>query len=641
MEVVMRRVVTAFSLVLLVACMAFSQIGKLARTHTYPLLAAGASLQDSVLNGLSSIRGCAVGNDIDKDGKKEIAVTNYAKNGVVDVFEALGNDSLKLVWQSPLPLATGSGILPTPSTATPGGGSTPRVVLFGDLDNDGLGEIIYQLSNVGIVIFEWDGVTGSDNYGTTPSFIINLPLTASGGGLGGNIEDLKIADVDGDGQNELLVAYNNSTNANDGYFIVSIAGDYATNSPGFASANTEFQAFRSNMTRWSGGGSPVTMIPANFDGTGRKEILLHLWNFKNVLPIVCTAANTYQLSDTATSNGRQNFKLGRTFDDVALFGGFAYDVDKDGRDEVYLPTYPATGSPYAGTVHMIYYSPGDTLTYIDSVKNVFTLSTSSSTGTSALFGFGYGDIDRNGKPDIYISSSKFGAQVVSLEYQGGGKTNLANWKTNLIYAGDTTWAKYLITDSAGVRVNDTTKTTNSSLNGEFVSKMFAAATDIDGDNYEDIIMPMQAINDSIIVIKRTWNATASKYDTTQNIKIGNTKRWGLRVLEGTVNTGVEEKNWTVIMPDDYRLEQNYPNPFNPSTTIAFYLPIKDRISIRIYDALGREIRTLLNNEERQKGKGSVVWDGKSGGGVPVASGTYFYTMTYGNFSKSSKMLLLK
>ena len=77
------------------------------------------------------------------------------------------------------------------------------------------------------------------------------------------------------------------------------------------------------------------------------------------------------------------------------------------------------------------------------------------------------------------------------------------------------------------------------------------------------------------------------------------------------------------------------------TTISFYLPVRSRIALRIYDMLGREVRTLLSGEEREKGAGVAVWDGRDNAGRSVASGSYFYTLRFGNFEKTNKMMLVK
>jgi hypothetical protein len=255
------------------------------------------------------------------------------------------------------------------------------------------------------------------------------------------------------------------------------------------------------------------------------------------------------------------------------------------------------------------------------------------TGTG--FGYGYGDIDNDGKKDIYISST-YPNNVMSLEFQGGDKRNPANWTARVVYAGDPTiYTALTYRDSVGRR--DTIRT----IDPSFASKIYGRNTDFDRDGREDIILPYQALSDSMSVRTLVWNSGANRFDTTSNIRVVNPKRWGLRVIERDPGQGVEGKDLTIITPDDYRLEQNYPNPFNPSTTISFYLPIRDRISLKVYDLLGREVRTLINNEEHQAGTGSVVWDGKDNAGRAAATGTYFYTLKFGNFEKTNKAMLVK
>lgn len=610
----MKRTILAVSLALAAFGVMSAQV-RLSMRYNYPTLPGSA--MDSVLNGLKSIRGCAFSLDVDGDNRSEIAVTNYNDQGRVHIFEAVGNDTMRLVWTSP---RVGSG----------GGASTPRYVMFGDLDNDNKREVIYQSNANGIYIFEWDGVVGSDNYGNQPSQLINPPFITN---TIGNSEYMEIGDPDNDAQNELLIAYNASTNATDNYYIIRAVGDWSTGDPGFSSFEVEYVLSRTDpgMTRYGiAAGSPYAMIMAQFDGIGTKEILLHNWNLKNVVPMRTTGPNAYVLPDTLTN--RQNVYLGGTFDEVALFGGMAYDVDADGREEVYLPTFPASSSTNLGVVHMISYNVGQPTTQIDST-NVTRLSHEQLTGTG--FGYGYGDIDNDGKKDIYISST-YPNNVMSLEFQGGDKRNPANWTARVVYAGDPTiYTALTYRDSVGRR--DTIRT----IDPSFASKIYGRNTDFDRDGREDIILPYQALSDSMSVRTLVWNSGANRFDTTSNIRVVNPKRWGLRVIERDPGQGVEGKDLTIITPDDYRLEQNYPNPFNPSTTISFYLPIRDRISLKVYDLLGREVRTLINNEEHQAGTGSVVWDGKDNAGRAAATGTYFYTLKFGNFEKTNKAMLVK
>ncbi|MCU7491788.1 MAG: T9SS type A sorting domain-containing protein [Ignavibacteria bacterium] len=97
--------------------------------------------------------------------------------------------------------------------------------------------------------------------------------------------------------------------------------------------------------------------------------------------------------------------------------------------------------------------------------------------------------------------------------------------------------------------------------------------------------------------------------------------------------GVEnEKNTTV---KSYSLSQNYPNPFNPSTTIRYSIPQAGRVTLKVFNVLGKEISTLVN-EEKNQGSYEVKFDASQ-----LASGIYFYQIESGSFRQVNKMLLLK
>ena len=88
------------------------------------------------------------------------------------------------------------------------------------------------------------------------------------------------------------------------------------------------------------------------------------------------------------------------------------------------------------------------------------------------------------------------------------------------------------------------------------------------------------------------------------------------------------------------LAQNFPNPFNPTTRISFGLAAPADVSLRIYDAAGRLVRTLVEGA-RPAGNYSELWDGRDSGGRAVASGIYFYRLTAGAFTETRKMALLR
>ena len=102
-------------------------------------------------------------------------------------------------------------------------------------------------------------------------------------------------------------------------------------------------------------------------------------------------------------------------------------------------------------------------------------------------------------------------------------------------------------------------------------------------------------------------------------------------------TGIKEVDNNQL---SFELFPNYPNPFNPSTTIKYNQAKSGWISIKIYNALGKEVKTLINTQQSQ-GLKSIVWDGKDNTGFNVSSGLYIYRMISNKYSSSRKMLLLR
>ncbi|MBL7093745.1 T9SS type A sorting domain-containing protein [candidate division KSB1 bacterium] len=91
---------------------------------------------------------------------------------------------------------------------------------------------------------------------------------------------------------------------------------------------------------------------------------------------------------------------------------------------------------------------------------------------------------------------------------------------------------------------------------------------------------------------------------------------------------------------NFSLFQNYPNPFNPETQISYQIPDDNFVSLRIFNSLGQEIRTLVNVNQ-QAGNFSVMWDGRDDFGELVGSGFYFYVLKAGEFRGTKKALLLR
>ena len=112
---------------------------------------------------------------------------------------------------------------------------------------------------------------------------------------------------------------------------------------------------------------------------------------------------------------------------------------------------------------------------------------------------------------------------------------------------------------------------------------------------------------------------------------------GAVVLGTNGFTGIKNEDFR---PHNYTVAQNFPNPFNPNTMIEFSLPRTEKTTIRVFDLLGREITTLLD-QQLASGKHQVTWDGRDQSGQLVGSGVYFYRVEAGKFLKTVKMILMR
>jgi len=109
------------------------------------------------------------------------------------------------------------------------------------------------------------------------------------------------------------------------------------------------------------------------------------------------------------------------------------------------------------------------------------------------------------------------------------------------------------------------------------------------------------------------------------------------VGDGDIKLPVESNREVIT---EYRLFQNNPNPFNPQTDIRFQMPIQAQVTIKIYNMLGKEIRTLIDGK-REPGFYTVSWNGDNNIGKKVASGVYLYMIKANHFVQVRKMLLMK
>lgn len=107
-----------------------------------------------------------------------------------------------------------------------------------------------------------------------------------------------------------------------------------------------------------------------------------------------------------------------------------------------------------------------------------------------------------------------------------------------------------------------------------------------------------------------------------------------QVFDVVITSGIQ--NISTEIPNGFSLKQNFPNPFNPSTSIQFNIPKASLVSLKVYDITGKEVATLVSNENLAAGTFQYDFAAKS-----LASGMYFYTLTAGDYKETKKMMLVK
>jgi photosystem II stability/assembly factor-like uncharacterized protein len=156
-----------------------------------------------------------------------------------------------------------------------------------------------------------------------------------------------------------------------------------------------------------------------------------------------------------------------------------------------------------------------------------------------------------------------------------------------------------------------------------------------GVSWNHIDTAVISINNDFFPSTTSFTVNADADDSTQSnlfIVSGSNSIWR-RSITYKVTDVTDKKQ---LHMSQFVLHQNYPNPFNPSTAISFYVPAQTIVTLKVYDLLGKEVATLVNNETMSAGSHTKQWNAST-----VSSGMYFYRMQAGVVSQSRKMMVVK
>ena len=155
--------------------------------------------------------------------------------------------------------------------------------------------------------------------------------------------------------------------------------------------------------------------------------------------------------------------------------------------------------------------------------------------------------------------------------------------------------------------------------------------------YETSIVLDQTISDTTIAVTTPLTANKNHFWRVSAKNIYGSSFWPTGFgFKTTAATDIEKDE----MPTEFGLYQSHPNPFNPVTQIRYNLPQLENVQLKIYDILGREVKTLINSEQ-PAGAYRVEWNGTNNYGTQVSSGMYIYRIVAGKFVQTKKMIFNK
>jgi hypothetical protein len=521
------------------------------------------------------------GVDFDKDGRPEIYAVN---TNAVDRPDEL----IPRIYKFELNPATGKWDEVWSATAPIATQNTWPALAWGDTDKDGRPEIYWGIVNatvpaIGgtyqdvprILVFEYPG-DGSDNMGVAD-------------GLGGFMPNAST--------NILPYVPLAPLNIRPVRFII-------TDIDNDGKDELIFSDRASNVMNV--GVLSVDVIPNNGGGTekwtveysGQNNAAFAGTSTKYDIAILGNVIYLFDGATSSTANGgggkvfgikyangawqTPKLQLGIAGGNASFKGSKVVDINKDGTKEILCAEWNGNGKGQGARVWLLR-QVADTLTSTE-IANVESL------GAVRLNGADAGDIDGNGKLDfIFGSRSETNntrrKALFRLEYQGGDIALSSSYTTSVI-------------DSAyGTKTGDLD---------------IVVLANVDGDIDHEII----------------YTQGYPRQDATND-------RMPIIILDKKF-TPVSVRQEGEAIPTEFYLSQNYPNPFNPSTEIKFGITTSSNVTLKIFDILGKEIATIIDNQFLTPGSYVSKFDAKN-----LSSGVYIYTLSTGSGSLSKKMQLLK
>lgn len=454
-------------------------------------------------------------------------------------------------------------------------------ITVGDLDNNGVVEIITTLPSLTspdanpprLWVFEWNGVVGENKYGRYNGDEVGPT----------NVWNFDLPNDTDFRPYSLTIEDIDNDGKNELVTGVRMGG--RGREVMVSSVTGQFQAFGVWQIEYNlqglSGGSLYSVTTGDLDGDNKNEIYAMIWNQFTLKIIECQGDKDYTMAAEL-----DQIYADQGIDYGALEGIRVADVNNDGTNELYI----------AGT------EPENTVFIITGISDVSTITKDDVVelmhlprkGDGKLRTLHIADPDNDGNMDLMIAGERNG-RIYDVEYKGSGDpADSSNWEINVAFD---------IWDYSGFSPDSTPTISPRLFYG-------SPASDMDNDGKNEYAF-----------VNYSSDFTVWSDDGTVFI---------LEAENQSTAVGKDEIN-----PGNFELSQNYPNPFNPSTIINYEIPEEAFVSLKVYDMLGNEVATLVN-ENRHAGKNKATFNASN-----LSAGVYFYTLRTGNYSATKKMMLIK
>ena len=518
--------------------------------------------------------------DFDNDGYGDFVVSSsYAGqycNGVYH-YEAASNDSIDIRWVYTFyDLSCDYDAYSS--------------VAVGDLDGDNNKEIISLVDTSpgisgqnGLQVFEWS--PDSMSFLSSPSYTWDMGLDSVW-----EAAQILVEDLDGDDKDEVIISIMDGPWAQLGiggssrlmiFELDTIVFDTTYNDDETINTINDSAIFTvefedNSWTNWSG----YNISTGDLDNDGLTEIYTVAFDFYHVIVFENTLANEYEYqTDFYVSS--EAFEYGNQSIIIT-------DINRDGRNELFA----ATSGTKDGETPLApgkLYGAGD-------ISDVSLLTFSDFNYFASYQGglrqIATGDADNDGNSNLYLAGH-YDESLYDWEFVGQDPFDVSHYTERVIFMDDTTDDGGFGLDQGKVRV----------------AKVFAG--DLDNDEIGDLV----------------FSSASFAADKPHIFFLEHS---------GILNVEFEEKT----IPGQMTILQNYPNPFNPTTKFIYTINSPGRVSLKIYNVMGKLVRTIFQ-EYKEEGTFEVDWNGLDDNHQSISSGIYFYRFSMEGKSYTKKMILSK